>query len=112
MEQYLRAYVNYQQDNWIPLLSLAEFAHNNTVTAPLNVSSFFANYGYNPKFLTAISPGKTKIPPTPESRKLVESLKTLHQSLVSEMAYVQVTQANYANASYLSEPRFEVGSQV
>jgi len=29
LEQYLRAYVNYQQDNWKELLPMAEFAYNN-----------------------------------------------------------------------------------
>ncbi len=31
LEQYLRSYVNYQQDNWAPLLALAEFAYNAAV---------------------------------------------------------------------------------
>jgi len=29
MEQYLRAYVNYQQENWVLLLPTSEFAANN-----------------------------------------------------------------------------------
>ena len=29
MEQYLRAYVNYQQDNWVTYLPMVEFAANN-----------------------------------------------------------------------------------
>lgn len=33
LEQYLRVYCNYQQDNWSALLPLAEFAYNN---APRN----------------------------------------------------------------------------
>jgi len=32
-EQYLRAYCNYQQDNWSELLTMAEFAYNNTLSA-------------------------------------------------------------------------------
>src|SRR5882724_9197638 len=30
LEQYLQVYINYQQDNWVNLLPLAEFAYNNT----------------------------------------------------------------------------------
>ena len=30
LEQYLQAYVNYQQDNWVELLPMAEFAYNNS----------------------------------------------------------------------------------
>src|SRR5260370_20592078 len=30
LEQYLCTYTNYQQDNWAPLLPLAQFTYNNT----------------------------------------------------------------------------------
>ena len=29
LEQYLRAYIHYQQDDWSELLAIAEFAYNN-----------------------------------------------------------------------------------
>jgi IS30 family transposase len=32
LEQYLRIYCNYQQDNWSELLPLAEFAYNNALS--------------------------------------------------------------------------------
>ena len=50
MEQYLRAYTSYQQDDWTRWLGLAKFAANNAFSEPLQCSPFFANYGYNPKF--------------------------------------------------------------
>ena len=46
LEQYLRVYCNYQQDNWSELLSLAEFAYNNALSATTGVFPFFANKGY------------------------------------------------------------------
>ena len=30
MKQYLKCYVNYQQNNWMKLLSVAQFAYNNS----------------------------------------------------------------------------------
>ena len=48
LEQYLRIYCNYQQDNWSELLPLAEFAYNNALSATTGVSPFFANKGYYP----------------------------------------------------------------
>src|SRR6266481_4503660 len=33
LEQYLRVYCNYQQDNWAELLPLAKFAYNNMPSA-------------------------------------------------------------------------------
>jgi len=48
LEQYLCIYCNYQQDNWSELLSLVEFAYNNTLSATTSVSPLFANKGYHP----------------------------------------------------------------
>jgi len=48
LEQYLRVYCNYQQDNWFELLPLVEFAYNNASSATTGVSPFFANKGYHP----------------------------------------------------------------
>ena len=48
LEQYLHVYCNYQQDNWSELLSLAEFAYNNALSATTGISPFFANKGYYP----------------------------------------------------------------
>src|SRR5467141_5025140 len=41
LEQYLRVYCNYQQDNWSDLLPLAEFAYNNAPSETTGVSPFF-----------------------------------------------------------------------
>src|SRR5258707_11181588 len=47
LEQYLQAYMNYQQDNWAPLLPLAEFTYNNATSTTTGISPFFANKGYH-----------------------------------------------------------------
>jgi len=47
LEQYLRVYCNYQQDNWSKLLPLVEFAYNNAPSATTGVSPFFSNKGYH-----------------------------------------------------------------
>ena len=52
VEQYLRIYCNYQQDNWYDYLSLAEFAYNNAYQSSIKCSPFYANYGFNPQFHT------------------------------------------------------------
>src|SRR5882724_13317992 len=38
LEQYLWVYINYQQDNWVSLLPLAEFAYNNTLHSVTTVT--------------------------------------------------------------------------
>ena len=45
LEQYLRAYINYLQDDWEAWLHLAEFATNNHASETTGMSPFFTNYG-------------------------------------------------------------------
>ncbi|SOV08445.1 uncharacterized protein UDID_17393 [Ustilago sp. UG-2017a] len=49
VEQYLRMYCNYEQNDWADLLDTAAFVYNNTVHNSIGVSPFFACYGWNPK---------------------------------------------------------------
>ncbi len=48
MEQYLQAYVNFYQDNWIDWLPLAESVTNHQVSETTELSPFFANYSFHP----------------------------------------------------------------
>ncbi|RYO95100.1 hypothetical protein DL764_007750 [Monosporascus ibericus] len=52
MEQYLRGYCSFYQDDWVDWLPLAEFANNNHVSETIGVSPFFANYGFHPSMGT------------------------------------------------------------
>ncbi|SOV03659.1 uncharacterized protein UDID_19105 [Ustilago sp. UG-2017a] len=49
VEQYLRMYCNYEQNDWADLLDTAAFVYNNTVHNSIGVSLFFACYRWNPK---------------------------------------------------------------
>ncbi|KAJ1041359.1 hypothetical protein NDA10_003262 [Ustilago hordei] len=49
IEQYLRMYCNYEQNDWANLLDTAAFVYNNMVHNSIGVSPFFACYGWNPK---------------------------------------------------------------
>ncbi|SOV04851.1 uncharacterized protein UDID_17212 [Ustilago sp. UG-2017a] len=49
VEQYLRMYCNYEQNDWADLLGTAAFVYNNTAHNSIGVSPFFACYGWNPK---------------------------------------------------------------
>jgi hypothetical protein len=42
LEQYLRTYCSYHQDDWLSLLPLAEFAYNNSANAQSTTTPFFA----------------------------------------------------------------------
>lgn len=48
LKQYLRAFVNYEQDNWALFLPVAEFVANSSINASTGTSAFFATKGYKP----------------------------------------------------------------
>ena len=49
LEQYLRNFCNYDQDDWAELLPMAEYAYNNSTTSATGMSPFYANYGFHPE---------------------------------------------------------------
>src|SRR5882724_6149363 len=77
LEQYLRVYCNYQQDNWSELLPLSEFTYNNTPSATTGITPFFANKGYHPNL--AVHPERDLASAC--ARNFVTDLDELHQQL-------------------------------
>ena len=108
LEQYLRIYSSYQQDNWVNYLSMAEFAINNAHQASLRCSPFFANYGYNPSFNIDIR--RSNIP-VPAAKAIAENLGRLHDTLRDNLVYAQDQQAKYYDAGH-KRIDFEVGNKV
>jgi len=49
MEQYLRVFVNYQPDDWVQWLPLAEFAANNGISESTKCTPFIAIQGVDPR---------------------------------------------------------------
>ena len=112
LEQYLRGYISYQQDNWFDYLSLAEFAYNNSISATTKVTPFFANYGFNPRFdmLRKDQSSLTSLPLELETFR--NKLDKLEQHLRQEMRLAQQTYSEYANNNRIAPPIFEIDSSV
>lgn len=72
LEQYLRAFCNYRQNDWSDLLTTAEFAHNIRHHSAINQSPFNALMGYAPRVVDISSPSSSL--PSVEQR-----LQRLHQ---------------------------------
>lgn len=111
MEQYLRSYVCYQQDDWAKLLPLAEFAANNAASEATSISPFFANHGYNPKFNFDLSQ-PTSNPDTVDAEAVATTMNQVHDFLRSEMRYSQDRYETSTNSSRLPAPRYKVGDMV
>src|SRR6267154_1965864 len=108
LEQYLRMYCNYQQDNWAELLPLAEFAYNNAPSATTGVSPFFANKGYHPNITIYPNCESTSA----RAEEYTMNLDELHQFLRAEMANAQQRYQGPADAKRLPPPDFKVGDEV
>jgi hypothetical protein len=90
LEQYLRAYCNYQQDNWKQLLPVAEFCYNNTQLETTKVTPFFANCRYHPHFTPNLGGMGARFP---EVSRYISTLNNLHTELWAEINYAQMSQA-------------------
>jgi len=49
IESYLRSYCNYKQNDWASMLTMAEYAYNNSKHSSTKISPFYADYGFNPR---------------------------------------------------------------
>ena len=109
MEQYLRAYVNYQQDDWTDLLYSAEFAYNNATHSSTQMSPFYANYGFNPQFNLSVN---NDVQNSESGLDFVEHLKGVHEFLKSEIKKALLNQAKYFNRKVLAPPPLTAGDDV
>ncbi len=66
LEIYLRAYIDYYQDDWVAWLPFAEFAYNNRVNSSIGMSPFYAEYGFNPSF--SVDPVNSQAVPKADER--------------------------------------------
>lgn len=108
LEQYLRAYINYEQDNWSQLLPQAEFAYNNSTSATTQQSPFFINYGFNPRFTLLDSATKT-----PAADQHASNLSSLWSYLKTQILRAQDSQAHHANKRrHAASQPFGVGDMV
>jgi len=100
LEQYVLAYINYQQEDWCDYLPLAEFAYNNGYQETIKSSPFFANYGRNPEYemIGHLIQGKQIKP---------EERTQLHESLRNEMLAAQLRQKEYYDLHRKPDPNLQ-----
>jgi hypothetical protein len=108
LQQYLRIFCNYQQDNWSPLLPLREFAYNNAPSASTGTSPFFANKGYH-----------LNITVHPEHKlasqcacEFIVDLNKLHTELRSQLSAAQKHYQGPVDRQQTPAPDFKVGKQA
>jgi len=108
LEQYLRLYCNYQQDNWSELLPLAKFAYNNAPSVTTGVSLFFANKGYHPNLI--VYPERDIA--SSHARDFIVDLDELQSTLKEEITRAQRQYQPSADSHRQQPPDFQVRESV
>ena len=112
LEQYLRSYINYQQDDWISWLPMAEFAYNNMEHAFTGVSPFFAMTGRHLRIEEDLAPKLKKgIADIPAARERATQIQEMRNVLQDRWKEAVKTQAHYHDGK--TTPRtYRVGDKV
>ncbi|SOV05166.1 uncharacterized protein UDID_17854 [Ustilago sp. UG-2017a] len=111
LEQFLRGYSNHLQTDWSDLLPLAEFSYNNAEHASTQLTLFFANYGYHPRFsFDNTDPASPALFPT--ARSYAEQLKQLHEYVRGELVKANSQLAEQFDKRRLPAPQFRPGDRV
>ena len=118
LNKYLRAFVNFTQDDWVEWLPLAEFSLNNQTNKITGVSPFFANYGYNPRL--GIEPAEPQPPNLSPSVKeeyfRVDSIAERFRRILTKLsALTRQSQERYeenANTRRSEAPDYHTGDKV
>jgi hypothetical protein len=111
LEQYLRAYVSYLQDDWVEWLPLAEFASNSARSETTQATPFLANYGFHPRMgFEPIQPANK--PAAQDAEDFSNHMQRIMEYVHSEMKYAQARQEEQANRKRTPARRFVKGQFV
>jgi len=108
IKTYLQAFVGKEQEDWVRLLPIAEFAYNNSTTAGNAMSPFYANYGFHP---TAMDPATTE-PLNPTSMAYAHWMRTVHDASRKGLEEAQERMRRYTDPRQKPPPAYQVGDLV
>jgi hypothetical protein len=116
VETYLRQFVSYAQDDWLPWLSLAVSAICGRIAASTGVSPFFLSHGWDQTLfedfadeLTDQSPRKS---PVARADRLLRRLKDAREWAQASIAAAQEVQERNTNRYRTQAPSFQVNDKV
>ena len=108
LEQYLRIYVNYRQNNWSEWLATAEFSFNNKVHIVTKISLFKANYGREPRIGFDIrKKGKNK-----KAEEFVREMKERHEKARAALVKSQKEMKKQADRNRKETEEYRVGDKI
>jgi hypothetical protein len=95
LEQYLRAYCAYEQDDWATWINLAEFAYNDSRHDALGITPFQAYTGRHPR--SAETPPGRKIAVSPQAEEVASYIIEQQRRLKLQLEHTNATYAKWYN---------------
>jgi len=108
IEEYLRAFVGKEEDDWARLLPMAEFAYNHSTTTGNGMSLFFANYGFHP---AATDPVSTE-PLNPARQIYAHWMHAVHDESRKGLEEAREQMRRYTDPTRKEPPAYQVGDLV
>ncbi|PRP72973.1 retrotransposable element protein, partial [Planoprotostelium fungivorum] len=106
LNQYLRIFCSYMQDDWVPLLATAEFSYNNSIHTATGTTPFFANQGLHPN----AGSGSRSISDDPNI--LAVKLREYSDFLQSNLERAHQDMKRFADRHRSAEPDYKPGDKV
>jgi len=108
LEQYLRIFIDYRQEQWSNWLEIAEFVYNNKIHSSTKTLSFKANYRQDPRMGFEIRK-KRKYEGT---EKFVTKMKEIQEKAKAVLGKVQEEMKKYADRKREKADKYKVGDLV
>lgn len=116
LEQYLRAFISYLQDDWEEWTAMAEFAMNNSLSETTGISPFLANSGQHPRL--GFEPPTNIARPTHQreqvnkAHKFIDAIQEIETFLRNQMQWAQAVYEDKKNRTRIPAPVYQVGDSV
>jgi len=108
LEQYLRVFINYRQEQWSDWLGMAEFMYNNKIHAATKILPFKANYGQDLRIgFEGRRKGKYKV-----VGRFLERMKKIQEEAKAVLEKTQEEMKKFANKRQKEEEKYKVGDSV
>jgi hypothetical protein len=108
LEQYLRMYCTYQQDDWDHLLPFAKFAYNNALNASTGVTPFYVNKRYHP----AVTIHPEKDVASSYAKDFAVNLQELHSYLQDHIKEAQIRYKETADRKRNPTLSYNIGEKT
>jgi len=108
LEQYLRVFIDYRQEQWLDWLGTVEFTYNNKIHTAIKISPFKANYGQDPRMgFEGRRKGKYEA-----AGKFVERMKKIQEEAKAALGKAQEEMKKFANRRQGEGEEYKVGDLV